>query len=655
MYYSSAGFFALLILLIINNDVLRSDPARKILPAHRSYRAFLISVSCYYVTDILWGVLYERHLIRLTFIDTVFYFTAMAFSILFWTQYVVRYLKEYNVFGRLLAGVGGFLFVFQAVLLGMNFFRPVLFSFDEAGGYHALTGRYATLAIQIVMFLMTGVYAYAVAARNTGTMKLRHRTIGLSSVAMAVFIGAQAVYPLLPMYALGCMLSTCVLHAFVLENEKEEYRDRLEAQLRDSILKCNSYDLLTGLPGMSYFFEQVQRRRTAEGSGGAFLYINLSGLKFYNKDRGFSEGDKLLRALAQLLTSIFGTDNCSRLGQDHFAVFTRQEGLSEALDRLFSEWGRQAGRPAILVGVCPDQGEDADISTVCDMAKIACDAIQSTHTSSVRYYDAAMFISAERAQYITSHLDRAIAEKWIQVYYQPIVRGLNGRVCDEEALARWIDPVRGFLSPADFIPALEASNLIYKLDLYMVEQVLEKLKTQRDAGLYLVPQSINLSRSDFDMCDIVEELRRRVDDAGFSREMITVEITESIIGTDFDFMKAQVDRLRGLGFRVWMDDFGSGYSSLDVLQSMQVDLIKFDMRFMQKFTHEEKSKVILTELMKMAIGLGIDTVCEGVERADQVQFLQEIGCSKLQGYYYAKPMPLEKILERYETGRADRL
>ena len=148
----------------------------------------------------------------------------------------------------------------------------------------------------------------------------------------------------------------------------------------------------------------------------------------------------------------------------------------------------------------------------------------------------------------------------------------------------------------------------------------------------------------------MEEIRRRVDDAGLDRSLLTIEITESIVGGDFDFIKEQVERFRALGFPVWMDDFGSGYSSLDVLQSMPVDLIKFDMRFMQQFNHGDKSKIILTELMKMAVGLGIDTVCEGVERADQAEFLRDNGCSKLQGYYYARPMPLEQILERYRTG-----
>ena len=286
----------------------------------------------------------------------------------------------------------------------------------------------------------------------------------------------------------------------------------------------------------------------------------------------------------------------------------------------------------------------------CDRAKIACDTLKSAYSSEFSYYDDTMKDAEDRQQFIIANLDKAIEEGWIKVYYQPIVRAVNGRVCDEEALARWIDPVKGFLSPGEFIPFLEEHRLIYKLDLYILECVLRKIHLLQDAGFHIVPQSINLSRSDFDTCDIVEEIRRRVDESGISRKMITIEITESIVGKDFEFMKAQINRFRELGFAVWMDDFGSGYSSLDVLQSLTFDLIKFDMRFLQNLHEGEKGKIILTELMKMATSLGLDTICEGVETQEQMQFLLETGCSKLQGYYFDKPIPVEKIIEKYEKG-----
>lgn len=256
----------------------------------------------------------------------------------------------------------------------------------------------------------------------------------------------------------------------------------------------------------------------------------------------------------------------------------------------------------------------------------------------------------DNKQYILDNLDKALQEGWITAYYQPIIRAVNGRVCDEEALARWIDPVKGFLSPADFIPVLEEEKLIYKVDLHILDCVLEKMKYMVNTGHYMCSHSINLSRSDFDMCDMVQEIVTRVDKSGIHRDKINIEITESTLVNDFKFMLSQIEKFKRLGFSVWMDDFGSGYSSLNTLARIPFDLIKFDMVFLRNFDQGENAKIILAELMRMAAALGKDTVCEGVETAEQMEFLQEIGCSRMQGYYYCKPVSLEQILDRYKNG-----
>ena len=296
-------------------------------------------------------------------------------------------------------------------------------------------------------------------------------------------------------------------------------------------------------------------------------------------------------------------------------------------------------------GIYTTGNEESSVSAAFDRAKMACDAIRHSDTSCLNYYRQEMSDASRRRQYIIANIDRAVKEKWIQAYYQPIVRASDESVCDEEALARWIDPAEGILSPAEFIPHLEDAGLNYKLDLCILEQVIEKILSRQAAGLPVVPQSVNLSRSDFEACDIVEEIRSRVDAAGISHSLISVEITESIIGSDFDFINTQVRRFRETGFQVWMDDFGSGYSSLDVLQSIQFDLIKFDMSFMRKLDDGGNGRIILTELMKLAGRLELATICEGVEKEEQVRFLQEIGCDRLQGYYFGKPAPYEPPAE----------
>ena len=427
----------------------------------------------------------------------------------------------------------------------------------------------------------------------------------------------------------------------------------------ESLLQRSYFDYLTGLPSMTHFFELAaagRDRLLSLGGTPALLFIDLSGMKGFNSKYGFSEGDVLLRAFSQLLIRRFGRDCCSRFGQDHFAVVTKADDLEERLSELFRETAElNGGRTLPLrVGIQLYSKGVEEISAACDRAKIACDLGRNTYVSGFNYYDERLQEKITGRQYILENLDRALAERWIKVYYQPIVRNANGQVSDEEALARWIDPDRGLLPPSEFIPVLEDSGLIYKLDLYMIDRVLEELKRKREAGLVTLPVSVNLSRVDFDACDIVEEVRRRVDDAGLSRKLITIEITESVVGSNLEFIKSQIDHFHALGFRVWMDDFGSGYSSLDVLQSIRFDVIKFDIRFMQQFDSSKRSRIVLTELAKMAMGMDIETVVEGVETRDQLDFITEVGCTKAQGYYYRKPNPLEEILERTRKGEAIR-
>ena len=414
-------------------------------------------------------------------------------------------------------------------------------------------------------------------------------------------------------------------------------------------------DKLTDLPNMRHFFhlaKEEKERLLAEGRHPVMLYFDLMGMKHFNRQHGFEAGDRLIREFGEILLKHYGEKRLCRYSDDHFAAVSDEESVEAELEAVFRDCREAQGgtMPPVRVGIYPNSVEDTNVNLACDRAKYAADYGKGTYASGYTYFTAEMLRQGEDYRYIIANIDRALAEGWITVFYQPIIRAADGKVCDEEALSRWIDPVKGFLSPAEFIPALEEAKLIYRLDLYVVEQVLKKLKRQAEVGLYLVPQSINLSRMDFDSCDIVEEIRRRVDEAGIDRRLITIEITESVIGSDFDFIRAQVVRFQELGFLVWMDDFGSGYSSLDVLQSIRFDLIKFDMRFMHNFDKGDEAKIILTELTKMAISLGVETVCEGVEEAEQVEFLREIGCAKIQGYYYGKPISFEEMLRKYESG-----
>lgn len=419
--------------------------------------------------------------------------------------------------------------------------------------------------------------------------------------------------------------------------------------------EAGNYDLLTGLPSMSYFFELVnQWRREHRGGNGkaSMLYMNLCGMKHYNRKFGFTEGDNLLRRFAGVLDRAFGHENCCRFSSDHFCAFTQEEDIEKLIENIFKDFRTDKTGPSlpVRVGIYSEMQGMLGVSAECDRAKYACDTIQNIRQSDYRYFDNTMLAQAQKRHYFIDYLNKALKDDTIQVYYQPIIRIANGRVCYEEALSRWVDPVRGVIPPDEFIPVLEEAKLLYKLDLFVVEQILKKIKIQQKEGLYVVPMSVNLSRSDFDACDIVEEIRRRVDAAGVSHSLLNIEVTESAVGMDFDYMKKQIERFRELGFQVWMDDFGSGYSALDMLHSIHFDTIKFDMRFMKQFGISDKNKVLLTELIRMVISLGMDTVCEGVETKEQASFLHEVGCTMMQGYYFCRPITLENVLDRYRQG-----
>ncbi|MBO4396495.1 MAG: EAL domain-containing protein, partial [Eubacterium sp.] len=422
-----------------------------------------------------------------------------------------------------------------------------------------------------------------------------------------------------------------------------------------SLVQETNYDHLTGLPRMSAFFKYAENWRKnmhEQGIPSAIVFINLNGMKYYNKKYGFAEGDVLIKCIATILVEVFGEENCSRFGQDHFSLFTEEADLEKRLDRVFTEARRvNSGRSLpVMAGIYLDSMGLVETSLACDRAKYACETNRDENESSYAYFDDKMLSRETNRQYIVENLDRALEENWVTAFYQPIIRATNRKVCDEEALARWIDPNRGMLSPADFIPILEETRLIYRVDLHIVDIILERIKEQKKRGIYVVPVSVNLSRTDFEACDIVAEIDNRVTAAGVDKELITIEITESVVGENPDYMLEQVSRFQKLGFKVWMDDFGSGYSSLDMLRDIPFDLIKFDMRFMRQLDSGPNARVLLTELMRMTQSLGIETVCEGVETAEQADFLTEIGCTKMQGFYFCKPVPVDEIRERIKNG-----
>lgn len=411
------------------------------------------------------------------------------------------------------------------------------------------------------------------------------------------------------------------------------------------------FDNLTNLPNMSYF-----RLRTKDMTNNilfmhlkpTIIFFDTKGMKSYNRKYGFEAGDQLLKDTGKIIENAFKTFYTFRFSDDHFVVMAGDQHLEDKISEIAEKVPQAAVHASVEIRAGVYELEDLSESAViagCDKAKLACDSIKNNMHKYIRYYDESLNKHAQIYDYVTAHIDEAIENDWIKVYYQPVVRTLTDSLCSFEALSRWIDPVYGFLNPAEFIGALEDTHQIHKLDTYVIYTICRQMRERLDQHLTVVPVSFNLSRVDFTSCDIFAVVEDAVKKYDISRDYIHVEITESIIANSVE-IRAWANRFRNAGYEVWMDDFGSGYSSLNVLKDYDFDELKFDMAFLSAFT--PKSQIILTSTVSMAKKIHIQTLAEGVETKEEYEFLKEIGCEKVQGYYYGKPLPLDEAFQHVE-------
>ena len=416
---------------------------------------------------------------------------------------------------------------------------------------------------------------------------------------------------------------------------------------------CPDIDSLTGILTRSGF---IGHAKNISPAGMAVIWFNLDNFKMFNKRFGFDRGDEILKEIAMILGSIFPSDDSNhnllaRFSDDNFVVFTEwtmaEANIESVQEYLYSLHENVTLR--LRAGIYfPSENEDIRLS--CDRAKLACDSIRKNHSVSSCMFHDGMSRELALQQYILDTLDAALTHEYITVLYQPIVRLSTGKICGAEALARWNDPEAGIISPAKFIPTLEKYREIHRLDIYAMKRVCSDYMTRNKEGLPVVPVSVNLSRLDFELCNIINEIELAMTLSNIPRSMMNIEITESINDEDMTVLNLGIERFRALGYEVWMDDFGSGYSSLNVLKDYSFDTIKFDMKFLHGFdvNKSEKAKYIISSNLEMARLMGMQALAEGVETPEQLEYLRSIGFDKAQGYYFGRPMKLDELfaLER---------
>ena len=379
-----------------------------------------------------------------------------------------------------------------------------------------------------------------------------------------------------------------------------------------------------------------------------FMYFDIENFKSFNQRYGFQQGNRLLRYVADLLRETFEGNLVARFNDDHFAVATHSENPADCIQFIHERIRvYDLGLPMeVKAGIYHPPEDVTDVALIMDRAKIACNSIKNTYDLTWAEFDPAMEEEINFRSHIIRSFQEAMIEGYIEVFYQPEIRTMTREICGFEALARWRDPVHGMISPGVFVPVLEDAHLSPQLDLYIIERVCQDISRIRRElpGWELLRVSVNLSRADFrlmDMVQAVEDVRLRYD---IARSLLNVEVTEGVQSDDEKFLQGEIARFRAAGYEVWMDDFGSGYSSLNNVKDYVFDVLKIDMNFLRSFDTNPKSAIVIRSIVNMAKELGLHTLAEGVETEAQFEFLREIGCEKVQGYLFSPPMPLDKAI-----------
>lgn len=380
--------------------------------------------------------------------------------------------------------------------------------------------------------------------------------------------------------------------------------------------------------------------------------FDISQMRSYNEQNGYHEGNQLLIEVGKRLSEEFPGCLTARFEEDHYYVFAHQNMVELAIDHLREHPVLGvSGHPIVMTIGMYRIAENDSVTVACDRAALA--QQRATKAQPVRVYDEKLRTEHELTQHLLNRFHEAMAAGEFEVYYQPIVDSRTGEIVCAEALVRWRNPERGLISPAVIIPLLEDNGFITELDLYVVRRVAEEMLVGDRIGFPKNPVSVNLSRMDFTAKDMPQEITAILDSMNIPHNRIMIEVTESAFAIANARIRESLIRFHRLGFKVWMDDFGSGYSSLNLLREFNFDTVKFDMQFVRNLADEEKSRTILKHLIELVEALGIVTLVEGIETEEQKEMISEMGARLMQGYIFGRPIPFDEVREKYRKEESE--
>lgn len=407
-------------------------------------------------------------------------------------------------------------------------------------------------------------------------------------------------------------------------------------------------DKLTGLLNRNAFSEQIRSILAEDDVPSAekymVVYFDVQRFKTVNDMLGIEEGDRLLKHIAQVVTgAVEGKGTACRIGSDRFALITKceREKMDGFVEKLFEDISGFDLPFEITcnAGVFVVDDRQLSANAVIDRAIMAQSPIKGSYTRRFNYYTEALREKLLTEQEITGMMKAALKGEHFVIYYQPQYNHSTGMLVGAEALVRWQHPEKGLIPPNRFIPVFEKNGFITKLDLYVFEKVCIFLRGCIDKNLPVVPVSTNLTRYDIFAPNFIEMLEETREKYQVPPKYIRVEITESAALGNSQFINAAVKKLHNYGYIVEMDDFGSGYSSLNILKDIDFDIIKLDMRFLESEQEgRNRGGTILSSVVRMVNWLGLPIIAEGVETIRQADFLRSIGCDYVQGFLYSKPL-----------------
>lgn len=414
-------------------------------------------------------------------------------------------------------------------------------------------------------------------------------------------------------------------------------------------------DALTRVFTKEYFFKEARWiiDKNPDVSF-AILELDINRLTMINEMYGLGEGDRLLQYMAESILRVFETVENSLVARIHADLFAclypytkdSTENFVLEIEDYMQSFGSKISMELLMsFGVYVIRDRSVNVSNMCERANLALKTVKGNYVNHIAYFDESMHERALQEVEISSKMGMALNNREFVVYYQPKHSVDDERIVGAEALVRWVSPDKGIISPGVFIPIFEENGFIMKLDAYVWEETCKFISMKQAQGMDVPPISVNISRVDMynpELCNMLKNLVRKY---SISPKQLKLEFTESAYTQCEQLMKNILDELRNFGFDVEMDDFGSGYSSLNMLKDIPVDGLKIDLRFLSKSDDDAKSRRILTAVVHMTKWLGIQSIVEGVETKEQLEYLKSIGCTQVQGFYYSKPMPEEDFVK----------